>query len=174
MSFVSRASSAQHVNQTGRSFVNEGDSENGRPRPVDDQPGHEALVDGHRGRLLRLCQLLLSDREEASDVVQEVFIQAYEAQTQARAPSDWAAWLMRVAVNACRDRHRAGWWTRFRRSSARIEDTRLVAGDASPADRMLSEETRRQLWLAFRKLPDRQREVFALRYIEDLSTAEVA
>jgi Sigma-70 region 2 len=84
MSFVSRASSAQHVNQTGRSFVNEGDSENGRPRPVDDQPGHEALVDGHRGRLLRLCQLLLSDREEASDVVQEVFIQAYEVSRSKR------------------------------------------------------------------------------------------
>ena len=39
---------------------------------------------------------------------------------------------------------------------------------------MLSEETRRRIWLAFRKLPDRQREVFVLRYIEDLSTAEVA
>jgi DNA-directed RNA polymerase specialized sigma24 family protein len=54
------------------------------PAPVDDQPGHEALVDGHRGRLLRLCQLLLSDREEASDVVQEVFIQAYEVSRSKR------------------------------------------------------------------------------------------
>ena len=131
-------------------------------------------MDAHRGRLLRLCQLLLSDREEASDVVQEVFIQAYEAQTQSRAPGDWAAWLTRVTVNACRDRHRAGWWARFRRSSARVEDTLLVAADASPADRVLGQETRRQLWREFRRLPDRQREVFVLRYIEELSTAEVA
>jgi RNA polymerase sigma-70 factor, ECF subfamily len=143
-------------------------------RPVDDQPGHEALVDAHRGRLLRLCRLLLRDPEEAKDVVQDVFMQAYEAQTQSMPPSNWAAWLTRVAINACHDRHRAGWWTRFRRSSARIEEIPLAAGDSSPADRVLGEETRRRIWLAFRKLPGRQREVFVLRYIEDLSTAEVA
>lgn len=150
------------------------DSESGRPDPVDDQPGHEALVDAHRGRLLRLCRLLLRDPEEAKDVVQDVFMQAYAAQTQSRAPGDWAAWLTRVAINACHDRRRAGWWTRFRRSSARIEEIPLAAADPSPADRALSEETRRHIWLAFDKLPDRQRQVFVLRYIEDLSTAEVA
>jgi len=150
------------------------DSESGRPRRVDDQPGHEALVDAHHGRLLRLCRLLLRDPEEAKDVVQDVFMQAYAAQTQSRAPGDWAAWLTRVAINACHDRRRAGWWTRFRRSSARIEEIPLVAADPSPADRALSEETRRHIWLAFDKLPDRQRQVFVLRYIEDLSTAEVA
>ena len=108
------------------------------------------------------------------DVVQEVFMQAYDAQTQSRSPDDWAAWLTRVTINACHDRHRAGWWTRFRRSSARIEEIPLAAADPSPADRALSEETRRHIWLAFDKLPDRQRQVFVLRYIEDLSTAEVA
>ena len=143
-------------------------------RPADDQPGHEALVDAHRGRLLRLCRLFLRDPEEAKDVVQDVFMQAYEAQTQSSPPSDWAAWLTRVAINACHDRHRAGWWTRFRRSSARIEEIPLAAADSSPADRALSEETWRRIWLAFRKLPDRQRQVFVLRYIEELSTAEMA
>ena len=131
-------------------------------------------MDAHRGRLLRLCRLLLRDPEEAKDVVQDVFMQAFEAQMQSRAPSDWAAWLTRVAINACHDRHRAGWWTRFRRSSARIEEIPLAAGDSSPADRALSEETGRRIWLAFRKLPDRQRQVFVLRYIENLSTAEMA
>jgi RNA polymerase sigma-70 factor (ECF subfamily) len=141
---------------------------------VDDQPGHEALVDAHRGRLLRLCRLLLRDPEEAKDVVQDVFMQAYEAQTQSRAPSDWAAWLTRVAINACHDRHRPAGGRAF---AARVLASRrspLAAGDSSPADRVVSEETRRRIRLAFRKLPDRQREVFVLRYIEDLSTAEVA
>jgi RNA polymerase sigma-70 factor (ECF subfamily) len=64
---------------------------------------------------------------------------------------------------------------RFRRSSALGEEIQMVAAaDPSPADRALSEETRRRIWLAFRKLPERQREVFVLRYIEDLSTAEAA
>jgi RNA polymerase sigma-70 factor (ECF subfamily) len=141
---------------------------------VDDQPAHEALVDAHHGRLLRLCRLLLRDPEEAKDVVQDVFMRAYEVQAQSRPPSDWAAWLTRVAINACHDRHRGGWWTRFRRSSARIEEVPLAAGDSSPADRALSAETSRHIWLVFRTLPDRQRQVFVLRFIEDLSTAEVA
>ena len=150
------------------------DEERGRPRSVDDQPEHETLVDAHRGRLLRLCQLLLRDREEATDVVQEVFIQAYEARARGGVPADWAAWLTRVAVNACRDRHRAGWWMRFRRTSARVEEVPLPAVEASPVDRVLGEETRRRVWGAFEALPDRQREVFVLRHVEELSTADVA
>ena len=141
---------------------------------MDQRPGHEALVDAHRGRLLGLCRLLLGDPEEAGDVVQDVFMKAHEAQMQSNAPGDWTAWLTRVAVNACRDRRRAGWWMRFRRSSDRIEEVPVAAADPSPVDRVLNEETRRRIWLAFRKLPDRQREVFVLRYVEDLPTAEVA
>ncbi len=131
-------------------------------------------MDAHRGRLLRLCRLLLRDPEEAADVVQDVFTKAYDAQVQSRTPGDWAAWLTRVAVNACHDRRRAGWWRRFRFASDRIEDIPVAAVDPSPVDRALGEETRRRIWVAFRALPSRQREVFALRYIEDLSTAEVA
>ena len=63
---------------------------------------------------------------------------------------------------------------RFRRWSDRIEEVRVAAADPSPVDRVLNEETRRRIWLAFRKLPERQRQVFVLRYIEDLPTAEVA
>ena len=63
---------------------------------------------------------------------------------------------------------------RFRRWSDRIEEVPVAAADPSPVDRVLNEETRRRIWLAFRKLPDRQREVFVLRYVEDLPTAEVA
>lgn len=117
---------------------------------------------------------MLGDPQEAEDVVQEVFLKAHEAERLGRAPMDWAAWLTRVAVNACRDRRRAGGWMRFRLRSTHIDDLPLVADTQAPGDAAVSEETRRRIWVAFRALPRRQQEVFALRYVEEQPTADVA
>jgi RNA polymerase sigma factor (sigma-70 family) len=125
-------------------------------------------------RLRRLCELLLGDRHEAEEIVQDTFMKAHEACLGAGAPDDWGAWLTRVAVNACRDRHRAGWWMRFRRWADPVDAMPLVARDPGPAEAASGAETRRRIWLAFRQLPDRQREVFVLRQIEERSTEEVA
>jgi RNA polymerase sigma-70 factor (ECF subfamily) len=61
-----------------------------------------------------------------------------------------------------------------RRRSDPIDEVRIPAAMPSPAELALSEETRRRIREAFRALPTRQREVFALRYVEESSTAEVA
>jgi RNA polymerase sigma-70 factor, ECF subfamily len=140
---------------------------------VEGWSGYEGLAAAHYGRLRRLCALLLGDREEAEEVVQEVFMKAWTVSSGSGAPRDWAAWLTRVAINACRDRRRAGWWLRFRRSD-RIDDLPLRVEEPSPADLAIGEETQRRIWSAFRRLPTRQREVFVLRYVDDLPTAEVA
>ena len=128
----------------------------------------------HHGRLRRLCELLLGDKQEAEEIVQDTFMKAYETWTGATAPDDWGAWLTRVAVNACRDRRRAGWWIRFRRRTDHIDDMPLAALDPNPSEAASGAETRQHIWMAFRELPDRQREVFVLRHIEDRSTEEVA
>ena len=128
----------------------------------------------HYGRLRRLCRLMLGDPQEAEDVVQEVFLKAHEAEGLGRAPIDWGAWLTRVAVNACRDRRRAGGWMRLRLRSTHIDDLPLVADTQAPSEAAVGEETRRRIWVAFRALPRRQQEVFALRYIEEQPTADVA
>ncbi|HEX9477385.1 MAG TPA: sigma-70 family RNA polymerase sigma factor [Methylomirabilota bacterium] len=128
----------------------------------------------HYGRLRRLCRLMLGDPQEAEDVVQEVFLKAHEAERLGRAPMDWGAWLTRVAVNACRDRRRAGGWMRLRLRSTHIDDLPLVADTQAPSEAAVGEETRRRIWKAFRALPRRQQEVFALRYVEEQPTADVA
>ncbi len=128
----------------------------------------------HYGRLRRLCRLMLGDPQEAEDVVQEVFLKAHEAERLGRAPMDWGAGLTRVAVNACRDRRRAGGWMRLRLRSTHIDDLPLVADTQAPSEAAVGEETRRRIWKAFRALPRRQQEVFALRYVEEQPTADVA
>ena len=132
------------------------------------------IVTAHYGRLRRLCRLLLGDAQEAEDVVQAVFLKGHEAESRGRAPLDWGAWLTRVAVNACRDRRRAGGWMRLRLRSTHVDDLPLVADTPAPSDVAIGEDTRRRIWAAFRTLPRRQQEVFALRYIEEQSTSDVA
>ena len=128
----------------------------------------------HYGRLRRLCELLLDDREEAKEVVQDVFIKADEAAMHSQSPADWAAWLTRVTINACRDRRRAGWWMRFRYWSQAVDGVPVPIREPGPLEAAIDHETQQRIRLAFRRLPDRQREVFVLRYIEEWSTDEVA
>ena len=141
---------------------------------MEPSPSHDTIVTAHYGRLRRLSRLMLGDPQEAEDVVQEVFLKAHEAERLGRAPMDWGAWLTRVAVNACRDRRRAGGWMRFRLRSTHIDDLPLVADTQAPSEAAVGADTRRRIWVGFRALPRRQREVFALRYIEEQSTADVA
>jgi RNA polymerase sigma-70 factor (ECF subfamily) len=63
---------------------------------------------------------------------------------------------------------------RLRLRSTHVDDLPLVADTPAPSDVAIGEDTRRRIWAAFRTLPRRQQEVFALRYIEEQSTSDVA
>src|SRR5438552_13856407 len=85
-----------------------------REESVEGGPSYDDLFDAHARRLHRLCRLLLSDPQEAEEVVQEVFLKLHKAQGEGMAAMSWAAWLTRVAVNLCHDRWGAGLWARWR------------------------------------------------------------
>jgi RNA polymerase sigma-70 factor (ECF subfamily) len=135
----------------------------------------EALYREHAARLVRLGRALLNDPAEAEEVAQDVFLKVIQAHRLGVVPIEWAPWLTRVMVNACRDRHRAGWWAWSRRRRSPFEGLELVdRRHAGPEQAAVGSEWRARIWDVFRVLPDRQREVFALRYIDGCSTAEVA
>jgi RNA polymerase sigma-70 factor, ECF subfamily len=145
----------------------------------DEQDHYEQLYHLHYPRVVRLCRLLLADPYEAEDVAQEVFIKLLRAlQTETRAIA-WVPWLTRVTVNACRDRRRSAWW-KWRRVRRHTEDPDAPSlpdrpsYGPTPEEEALSRETRGRIWQAFRELPSRQQEVFALRYLEGWSTEAVA
>ena len=135
--------------------------------------GYHALVDAHYDRVLRLCRLLLGDHHEAEEVAQDTFLKLH-LHYASRDILDWRAWLTRVAVNGVRDRQRAGWWPRWRRRTEPLDDARLVADTPLPDVAADATEAYRRIQAAFARLPRRQREVFALRQLEGLSTAATA
>jgi RNA polymerase sigma-70 factor, ECF subfamily len=129
-------------------------------------------LDAQRVRVVRLCRLLLGDREEAQDVAQEVLLKLFLAQQSGRVAS--AGWINKVAVNACRDRRRSAWWRRWYGRSLEFREENHAVRSATPEDAVIALETRHRVWAAFRRLSRRQQEVFALRHVEGLSTAEAA
>ena len=141
---------------------------------ADEQPSCEALCRQHHGRVLQLCRVLLVDRDEAEEVVQEVFlkmVREYRMQSPIRS---WEAWLTRVTVNACRDRQRSGWWKWWREEHSEFHETDWPSTTHTPEEQVLSDEARKHIWGCIRALSARQREVFALRRLEGWSNEGTA
>lgn len=132
---------------------------------------YERLHGAHQARIVGLCRLLLRDSEEAQDVAQEVFLRAFEQLRSQRVPEVWEAWLVRVAVNACRDRQRSAWWKR-RNRNVEITDLEAERSLWSTEDQASDREQRTRIWAKLAKLRPKQREVFVLRCVEEWSTEE--
>jgi RNA polymerase sigma-70 factor (ECF subfamily) len=141
-------------------------------------PGEEReilrLERAHGARVLRLCRWLLGDPSEAEELGQEVWMRVVRQWRGGQHPDDWRAWITRVTVNACHDRRRSAWWRLGRSQADAPPAAELVARGASPEQEAAAGEERRRIWQAFRRLPTRQREVFALRHLEGHSTGEIA
>lgn len=127
----------------------------------------EQLYAAHWRQLVRLSVLLVRDQGTAEEVVQDAFISLHQRWGRLREPERALAYLRQTVVNRSRSvlRHR----TVVLKHAARErmpEDAPAADSDVgSPRDVVLT---------ALRELPQRQREVVALRYYLDLSEAEIA
>ena len=123
------------------------------------------LVNSYQTQLLRLCCLHLGDRSLAEDAVQETFIKAYRALPAYRGESSVKTWLMRIAINSCRDVQRSGWWKHISRSVS-LDMLPEPAGDLS--------EDAITLNLEISRLPGKLREVVLLYYYANMQITEIA
>ncbi len=134
----------------------------------------EALCRAQYSRVLQLCRFLLVDRAEAEETAQDVFLKLVRQWQGDVQILSWEAWLTRVTVNACRDRQRSAWWKWWRRGGRAAQELELPSLQPNPEEHALSREQQQHVWLRFRALSSRQREVFVLRRLEGLSSEEVA
>jgi RNA polymerase sigma-70 factor (ECF subfamily) len=123
----------------------------------------------YRARLTRFCLGYLGNREEAEDVVQDVF---YRVLASPAVPKNFRAWIYEISRNRCFDRLRA--------QNRRVDDqsfstySHFAAHLTGHLTRLVKGEQRARLWERLAALPAEQREVLLLRYTEGLSRAEIA
>lgn len=173
---ASRPAAQRPVNQTAERIVTL-DRTTTRPQlntPAQDSDDYDELYGKHHLRILRLCRLLLADLHEAEEVHQEVFLKLLQQQRRGDRTMVWGPWLTRVTINACRDRRRSGWWKLWRERHQELDIADWPASGGTPEEQVVSFDQRQRIWRAFRTLPARQQEVFALRYFEEWSTDATA
>ena len=128
--------------------------------------GFAAVFNAHHQRAVRLAYLLLSDHEQAEDVVSEAFAKVYVQWRKGRI-DDVGAYLRRAVANQAKSKLRRRYLER-REAGRRTGDERGVRRvDDQAADHD-------EVWQALNRLPERQRAAVVLRYYEDLPEAEVA
>lgn len=117
--------------------------------------------------LVGTCATLLGDVHLAQDIVQETFIRAYQSRDRFRGEHEGSekAWLVRIAVNLCRDQQRTKWF-RFVDRRRSVETLTLPMPEAS--------DEAKQLYAAVQTLPAKYREVILLRYYQDMAMGDIA
>ena len=70
------------------------------------EEAYRQLIEEYGNRLLRTCYLILKEREEAEDVVQETFIKVFKKIDTFKEKSGLYTWIYAIALNLSRDRMR--------------------------------------------------------------------
>ena len=125
----------------------------------------ERLVNQFQAKLLRTCYMYLRDREQAEDAVQETFFKAYRNFGTFRGESAEKTWLMKIAINTCRDMRRTGWF---------LHMDRRMTPEMLPEASVPFEEIEEGLIVEVMNLPLRLREVILLYYYQNMDTNEIA
>lgn len=121
----------------------------------------------HHVGLVRLALLMVGDQASAEDIVQEAFERTHAGRSRIRDADKALAYVRSSVLNGCRSTLR-----RRARGFRRAAPYEPPAGSAESA--ALVGEERREVLLALRALPRRQREALTLRYYFDLPDQEVA
>jgi RNA polymerase sigma-70 factor (ECF subfamily) len=150
-----------------------------------DAAAFNRFVEDRTADVYALLYRLTEDAEEARDLTQETFLQAFRSIANFRGDADLRTWLYRIAVNQARNRWR--WWRRRRRGStvsldepaARDSEQTLGArlrdeGARDPERDALAHEREQLIVAALATLARPYREAVVLRDIEGLSYEEVA
>ena len=137
-----------------------------------DASAFEQIIIRYESRVMTLAARLLGSRDDARDVAQDVFLRAFKYLHRADLRKPLEPWLLRIAVNVCRD---------VLRRRVRRENTFVDAEPAEPIDQssdpcagLERKQQRLLLQRALDLLPEKERLAIVLRDIEGLSTADVA
>lgn len=142
---------------------------------------YEELIQRYQQPVYNVVYRLLGNPQDASDVVQDVFLKVFRSVASFREQSSLRTWIYRIAVNEAHNHRR--WFSRHCRCEVPFESERddqtytvELATDPgrSPYDQALDSETRTLIEQALTRINPAFRTAVVLRDIENLSYEEIA
>ena len=134
---------------------------------VRDDPAYFArLYDQYATDVLRVCYFYLSDREKAEHVCQDVFVRLMTTHPLLQ-PGREKSWLLKVALNRCRDLWRGAWLKRVILGGPTFE---LIPAP----DEFSRRDDQQAMMAAINQLPATFKEVILLHYYQGMNIAEIA
>jgi RNA polymerase sigma factor (sigma-70 family) len=133
------------------------------------QAAYEALVARYQSRLLAFCRHMLSSKEDAEDVLQEVFAAAFNALLADDRPINVRPWLYRIARNRSLNHLR-------RQQAIGVDsmDVHFADHGKTTVEHVQGREAIRELLEDVKTLPETQRTALLLREIDALSYEQIS
>lgn len=140
----------------------------------------EELVERYHGKIYGLTYNMTSNREDAEDLTQEVFVKAFEALPKFRGKSSFYTWLYRIAVNKTinyrkkRNRKRALSLDQFDQDIKTDDVYHELTTKGSPLRNMSLSELQIKLNEALQNLSEKHRTVVVMHDMQGIPHDEIA
>lgn len=136
-----------------------------------DLQAFEELVVKYQREIYGLACRMVSDPEEAKDLSQQAFMQAFIYIRSFRQDAQFRTWLFRIAINQCynflKSRKKFG-------EPVDCDEVALVGEEDSPEEELVSRDERQRVYAALKKLPPKQQAVLTLKLEQGLSYQEIS
>lgn len=143
-----------------------------------DRLAFEQLIDRFEGDIYRMIYYRIRVRMDAEDLAQDVFIRAYRGISRLREPGRFRSWLFTIAVNRVNDYLRKKKIRSILKPSDEGTDIQTAAADFQNPPEALEQVLKQDFWQHVeriaKKLSTMEREVFMLRFLDNLNMNEIA
>ena len=134
-----------------------------------DRDAFDELVLKHQKPLYSLLYRMVSDKEDAADILQKTFIKAFTGIRGFERRSSFRTWLYQIAINLAKNLYR----DRARAALVPLDDV-VIRRDPKVLESLINRQSRDHLHRAMAGLPDKQRLTVMLRVQEQRSFEEIA
>ncbi len=143
-----------------------------------DRRAFAEIVELYKDKMYHLAYRMLSNRQEAEDIVQETFLRVFTNLERYDETQKFSTWIYRICTNLCIDRLR-------KRKNSYSLDAEMTDGEGqdyyaalpsdepNPEEQLVLSEMKQHIREAIELLPEKYKSVVILRYLHDLSLQEI-
>lgn len=128
------------------------------------------IINKYKNQLYATILRMTKNPQDAQDLVQEAFIKVYHQLGKYEGKGTFSSWIYRVAINHCMDEFRK---KRYKMQQLEISEDQVMNPN-HPEVIFLKKEKNRQLEKLIGTLPEEERIIILLRYVNELSYNEIS